>query len=827
MRIPSARTHGLYRSALTAIVTGPLLLVQVGLAAFPAQGTGCLSVDCHAGISPIRAHDSDMAQQIYEKGAVAGDRNGCVVCHGGNPSETTDPALAHTGAPEGVVMDVFTRFPSSMWANDRTCMQCHEKHVYAMHRCLMQTEAGKIQGGMWGWGVNADYSHLYGNYDIQDTDRPTPVFGTEAYHAYVKDLKTTFPNIFPDALKQLPEADVSTIKAHPEQGILTYLRSDCQRCHVGVRGRQKRGDYRGMGCGSCHIPYSNEGLYEGTDLTVPTDQPGHMLVHSIQSSRKAKVTVNGRTYSGMPQETCSTCHNRGKRIGVSFQGLMESAYGTPRTEGGRDQLKLHSKQYLQIRADHHHDVESRKGNPRGGLLCQDCHLTTAMHGNGNMATTTLASVSIECSDCHGIPDKYPWELPLGFGDEFGRTLELSAPRNLATAPLEVQAFATTYPARDGYLITARGNPFGNVVKDGDDVIVHSASGLDFKVPVLKQIQKTNAWQSPDKARTAMVGVTKHVQTMECYACHATWAPQCYGCHVKVDYSGGKTSTNWVASGTAHTRDGHTAESRDGQPIMQEGLATEGRSYLRWENPVLGVNGEGRVTPIVPGCQQITTVVDPNGDVVVRNKIWRTAPGTENGGPQGQRGMDMSPLNPHTSTRQARSCASCHASTKALGYGLHHGQYMKQQARDLYIEIMTAMGQPLSEQARVQIPAIGDLQTDLGAVVTRDGKQLQTVGHHWPLSGPLSQAQRENMERTGVCISCHQDIPKGTPSIKMLNLLARMAGLVPATDRQHMGLLRKIMRLTASVQILGAALGGALFVVACVKRKWIMGVIRRR
>ncbi|WP_197530987.1 hypothetical protein [Bythopirellula polymerisocia] len=60
------------------------------------------------------------------------------------------------------------------------------------------------------------------------------------------------------------------------------------------------------------------------DPTISRVEPGHMLVHSIQGSREAKVTVHDTTYSGIPVETCITCHDRGKRIGVSFQGLMET-----------------------------------------------------------------------------------------------------------------------------------------------------------------------------------------------------------------------------------------------------------------------------------------------------------------------------------------------------------------------------------------------------------------------------------------------------------------------------------------------------------------------
>jgi len=68
--------------------------------------------------------------------------------------------------------------------------------------------------------------------------------------------------------------------------------------------------------------------------------------------------------------------------------------------------------------------------------------------------------------------------------------------------------------------------------------------------------------------------------------------------------------DWIASGTTHYPDGSTLESRKNVKVKkQAGKASEGRTYLRWENPVLGINGEGRVTPIIPGYQQITTVKD--------------------------------------------------------------------------------------------------------------------------------------------------------------------------------------------------------------------------
>ncbi len=70
---------------------------------YPSPKTACLAPGkCHAGIEPIRSHNSGMMRQIYTKGKAMGDPNGCVVCHGGNPKEEKDAAMAHKGAPKRV-----------------------------------------------------------------------------------------------------------------------------------------------------------------------------------------------------------------------------------------------------------------------------------------------------------------------------------------------------------------------------------------------------------------------------------------------------------------------------------------------------------------------------------------------------------------------------------------------------------------------------------------------------------------------------------------------------------------------------------------------------
>ncbi len=119
---------------------------------------------------------------------------------------------------------------------------------------------------------------------------------------------------------------------------------------------------------------------------------------------------------------------------------------------------------------------------------------------------------------------------------------------------------------------------------------------------------------------------------------------------------------------------------------------------------------------------------------------------------------MAPVQPHTSGRKARSCESCHSNPKALGYGINDGQFIQKQGEDLYMDLQDLKtGKFVPANKTVQMKAIPGMDYDWSQIVTRDGKQLQTVGSHWPDSRPLDQDMRENMEKTGLCMGCHQNM----------------------------------------------------------------------
>ena len=763
-----------------------LLFLTFTLPLFATENS-CIS--CHDGIEHIRDYKSKMMQEILEVAEKAGAKgNDCVVCHGGNP-KSDDKNVAHSGTLKYFLDNKgpkdFYPSPTSQWINMNTCGMCHKEQVEAQWNSLMNTEAGKIHGALWSFGKADGYNHTESNYN---STNPHERLGTDVYKKYMEELSKKEPQAFPEKSTALPKAPTAEeIEKDPALAVYTYLRQECLRCHTGGKGRKRRGDYRGMGCASCHIPYSNEGFYEGNDSKIPHDEAGHLLTHQIQSSRKVKVNIHGTHYSGVPVETCTTCHNRGKRIGVSYQGLMEIEYQATFDDEGNGQPKLHTKRYMHLTEDIHYSK---------GMLCQDCHTSNDMHGDGFMTGANLGAVEIECQDCHGTTKKYPWELPLGYSDEFDmKPKEGKARGTTKTLAEYLKKGAIPEDKGDGFLLTARGNPLTKAVRHGDKIMMHLASGKDIELTPLKKLKEDNNLSK--EALVAMDQISAHTDKLECYTCHAKWAPQCYGCHVKIDYSEGKQNPDYLAASKHHDVHGMTGEDTL-KDFLVDGKVTETRSYLRWEDPALSQNGEGRVSPTIPGCQTTITVIGKDGKALLQNHIFKI-PNVEGAGAEGQNSITMSQVNPHTITKEARDCESCHTSKKALGMGINGGKYFSDPSKTMVVDLMTADGKLLPKQTDEQIVGIPNLKHDYSVMVDENGTQVQTVDNHWTLANPLSAEQRSKLDRSGVCLSCHKDIPKGDLAISAMNHAANMAG-IQIDNEMHKDILNKSVKISAWVQV---------------------------
>ena len=663
----------------------------------------------------------------------------------------------------------------------------------------MMTEAGKIQGVLWGFGALTGYDHKYANYLVHALPDSLKL-GTPTFKAYMARLAHAEPQVFKDSMLPVPPAPhPNQVRSNPQLAAFTYIRGECQRCHLAVKGRYVRGDFRGMGCSACHIPYSNERYYEGKN------EPGHPLVHSIQATREARVTVHNKRYSGIPVETCTTCHNRGRRIGVSYQGLMETCFQSPfmGVPHAPEPPALHTKHYLHLMPDIH---------LRKGMLCQDCHTSIDVHSDGTLVGTTQAAVEIECTDCHGTPNHFPWELPLGYGDEItGPVPAIGPPRGTVDTLPEWLKKGTVYPPEDGYLLTARGNPFGNVVRRGTLVVVHTAGGKDLILKPLKLLMQQNKLNR--RAKTAMAHARHHIDRMECYACHATWAPQCYGCHIRIDYSKGKQLLDWVAVGHAHNQQGLTPDAlhQIDSSFYIWGEVHEERSYLRWEDPPLGINGEHRISPLTTGCQTTITIVDDSGKTLLLNYIFKITNVKPFEASDTVLALDMVPLHPHTVQKEARSCESCHNNPKALGMGIAHGKLYWQPDSPYIVDLTTASGTIIPSNYQVQVPAISNLHYDWSRFLDDQLHQIHTVGHHLSGSRAFTPKEIKHIYREGVCLSCHDALPKGDPAINLMTHLRQVAN-IQIDAHTHDTILNKLLKTGAWTQVIFIIAGTVLLLV---------------
>ncbi|RMD52038.1 MAG: hypothetical protein D6828_06335, partial [Nitrospirae bacterium] len=566
-----------------------------------AQKKGCLL--CHEGIGVINEKMQpfllSFAQQLY--GGAKGYE--CSVCHEGNPSGETKKE-AHKGLINN---------PSSMWIlhEGKGCAKCHDTknsirtimgrrlkqpkggellsikvtssdpsgstgidYTYRMARALMSLETGKANKILSSNGVIKKGTFPYANFHMDDPDGNVPVAGSEAYKRWVlKAINAGFLKRL-DHVEEIPDFQKGAIKFKSEEkaGFADIHRKQCGRCHVWSEGRDKRGDLRASGCAACHILYSNNGTYEGNDRAIK---------ESIEKGElKRPLPIKHEITKAIPAAQCTHCHTRGKRIGTTYMGMFEYDYvkdgkAPPFNIKGEPQKPLFIKEYMYVREDVH---------AKRGMECVDCHTSIEVHGDGNIYPTTYYQVEVSCYDCHGTPDKYPWELPVGYG-----------------TPVTLKGVRGTF--KDGeneYLLTSKGNVKSNWRRRGGEAyIISSYTGKKHIIPLLKNIKLRDSFKTK-QAEVAMVKIDNHMKTMECYSCHASWAPQCFGCHIEYDRR--VRGVDWIKTSKNINR----VTGRQKIVKTEGNIAIENRSFLRWESPILGVNLKGKVSPLIPGCQVFYT-----------------------------------------------------------------------------------------------------------------------------------------------------------------------------------------------------------------------------
>jgi hypothetical protein len=709
-----------------------------------SEEKGCLS--CHNGIETINDRMQPFLLSFAKQKYKRGKGYECAICHEGNPSSGKKEEAHNSLIPN----------PSSMWVlhEGKGCAKCHDSkgsittlmgkplnqpvggelisqqppslepsgtlgidYTYRMSMSLHSLMTGIASKTLSSNGVIPKGTFPYGNFDMVDTDGPIPRVGSEKYKEWVvKAINTGYLRRL-EKVDEIPDfgKGIEVFGSEEKAGFSDTYRKQCARCHVWGEGRNERGDLRASGCAACHILYGNDGKYEGSDPNIKNNgtRP-HPLKHRITNV--------------IPAAQCTHCHTRGRRIGTTFVGMFEydyvnDGYAPPFDEHAKPQETLFTKEYLHVRKDVHFER---------GMECVDCHTSIDVHGDGNIYPATVYQVEITCYDCHGTPKEYPWELPVGYG-----------------TPVILEGSKGIY--KDGlkeYLLTSRGNVKANWIREEDKAYVFSLyTGEKHEIPLLKDIRANDTFKT-QQGKVAMSIIHEHIEKLECYACHATWAPQCYGCHMQYDRR--VKGTDWIT--TSKKVDPFTGR----QTVTEEfgDLSLENRSFMRWESPILGINLRGKVSPLAPGCQVFYTFVDEKGSIKTLNKHYTTS--------TGHNSPTLAPMHPHSISLVARTCEDCHTNPKTIGYGTGNSRSAEKILGDspLFQDLSKGVygDIPNIKTGRWQTPKIEDFPYALDQLVLRSGKQIQNMP--LPEDRPLNQEERNLVEREGLCIGCHQYY--GTP-----------------------------------------------------------------
>jgi hypothetical protein len=94
----------------------------------------------------------------------------------------------------------------------------------------------------------------------------------------------------------------------------------------------------------------------------------------------------------------------------------------------------------------------------------------------------------------------------------------------------------------------------------------------------------------------------------------------------------------------------------------------------------------------------------------------------------------------------------------MGYGISGGVFQAQYPKDHVSDLIDqSTGKVIPKNYQIQIHKIPNLKNDWSTIIDKDGNQVQVVGTHWPLSRALNKKEREGMDRTGLCMGCHQNM----------------------------------------------------------------------
>ena len=265
------------------------------------------------------------------------------------------------------------------------------------------------------------------------------------------------------------------------------------------------------------------------------------------------------------------------------------------------------------------------------MHCIDCHFEQDSHGTGKLYAEPRAAIELDCTDCHGTIEKRASLISSGPASPAGGTHfdSLRTPWN-----------ARRFEYRDGKLFQR-----SMVEPDKEWEVVQV---LDTITPGNIHYSEKSRWAKTIRTDGKTWGdlpadssQLAHANSrMTCYACHTSWTPNCFGCHLAMManqrkpmlHNEGLLTRNWTAY--------------DFQVLRDDGF-------------MLGVDGTvtgHRVAPVRSSCAILVSSQNQNRDWIYYTQQTVSA--------EGLSGTAFSTFVPHTVRgKETKACDDCHISNR--------------------------------------------------------------------------------------------------------------------------------------------------------------------
>ncbi len=378
-------------------------------------------------------------------------------------------------------------------------------------------------------------------------------------------------------------------------------------------------------CFKCHLGYEKKHYAPVSQLS----RGGGCLACHLEYKSGTIPDVNDNYHPSLnlniDDGKCFGCHARSGRISTNYQGWYETLLAkddVERKPGFR--ILDDGRVFAKTTEDVHH---------KAGLACIDCHISQEIMGDGTRYKHENNALKVQCIDCHP-KNKF-------------NTISLS----------EFDSISVMDYALRGYK-----QPSVKFIATGKDrlPLVNTAVKDSLKAFLTGKLNRKKYVLN----KSSSCGKDKVHDKLACSMCHTSWAPSCIGCHTGYDpdikLKGGHKG-KWYEL---------VDEFGISQPVM--GLERFGSGY--------------QIKPAIPG---MIMTLDKNkfkeeafhffalrvdSPLGVRGKGLKKRKNEMRPSKEDKPGKDFqflrwfAPVAAHTTTKNARTCESCHINSHALGFG---------------------------------------------------------------------------------------------------------------------------------------------------------------